>query len=291
MMDEDQDHFADYLELEHYIEDLQTEQAAHLPLNLTPEQARIYRMTVLFHSTSPAVSEASQPCPDFITTLQERLLSISQEVEAPDQKERPTQAHQTDQNETEHQQLAMQQQPSPAPKASTPSEHPRKARFMSRRKMLANGAVAAASLAVGIGAGTMMDKSQPPQPTTYKQEELIPTCATTWQFVAPLTQLTTQATKFSTDTITYYVRLNDDNDKDKEPVIAVSASCTHMGCTLRWDSKTGQFQCPCHGGLFDEYGLPAKESPLPYLKPLPCLKTKIEDGNVYVEVPTSQQAT
>lgn len=293
MMGEDQAHFADYLELERYVEDLQAEQAAHLPTNLTPEQARIYRMAVLFHSTSSEVSKAAQPHPDFMAALQERLLSVNQEVEPPTQQENSTQAHQTDQDKSENQQVAIQP-PQPEAEASAPPEPHRQARFVSRRSLLAGGATAAASLAVGIGIGTTMNQSQPSPPAAYKQEYLLPNGPTTWQLVAPLAQLTRQATKFSTDAITYYVRLNDDNDKDKdspnEPVIAISASCTHMGCTLCWQDKNQQFWCPCHGGLFDEYGLPAKESPIRYLKPLPCLRTKIENGNVYVEVPAVPSA-
>lgn len=283
-MGEDQEHVADSLELDHYVEALQAGQVAHLPTNLAPEQARVYRMAMLFHSTSPEMAGASQPHPDFMAALQERLLSISQEIESPTHQERSTQAHQTDQDESANQQAAVQQ-PSPASQASMPSERPRKARFVSRRRLLADGAVAAASLAVGISAGTMMNTSQSSQPAAYKQEELLPNGVTTWQLVAPLAQLTTQAAKFSTDAITYYVRLNDDKDAPKESVIAVSASCTHMGCTLKWDRNHQQFQCPCHGGLFDEYGQPAKESPVRYLKPLPSLQTKIENGNVYVKVP------
>jgi Rieske Fe-S protein len=299
MMGEDQEHFADYLELEHYIEDLQAEQTAHLPPNLTPEQAQVYRMAMLFHATSPEVSKASQPQPDFIADLQERLLAISQEVESPTQEERSAQTHQTDQAEDKNQQEQVSiQPPRPEAKASDPSEEqPRKAGFVSRRGLLAGGAAAAASLAVGIGAGTMLNKgkSEPAPPAAYKQEDLIPNGPTTWQFVAPLAQLSGQAIKFVTDAITGYIMLSDEATEDTHnshnaSVIALSAACTHMGCIVNWEDKHHHFQCPCHGGLFDEYGLPAKESPLRYLKPLPCLRTKIENGNVYVEVPASSSS-
>ncbi|HEY4033784.1 MAG TPA: Rieske 2Fe-2S domain-containing protein [Ktedonobacteraceae bacterium] len=296
MTGEDQEHFADYLELENYVEDLQAERAAHLPTNLTAEQARVYRMATLFHSTSPEVSKASQPRPEFIAALGERLLSISQEQEAEvsTQEEAPIPVHQMDQEQSKNQQAAIQQ-PWQDPEASTPPEHLRKTRSVSRRGLLAGGAAAAASLAVGIGAGTMMHQPQPPQPPSYKQENLIPSGPTTWLLVAPLAQLSTQAVKFATDAFIYYVRLNndddDDDDKNKDvphdPAIAVLATCTHMGCIVNWDGKNQQFQCPCHSGLFDEYGQPAKESPMRYLKPLPRLRTKIENGNVYIEVPAN----
>src|SRR5262249_48295715 len=161
--------------------------AAHLPTNLTPEHARVYRMAALFHSASP---KASQPRPEFIVALQERLLPISQEQEAevPAPEETPVSVSQTDQKQSEDQQAAIEQ-PSPAPKPTTPPNQVRKTRSVSRRALLTGGAAAAASLAVGIGAGTMMNKPQPQQPTAYKQEELIPLGPTTWLFVAPLAQL------------------------------------------------------------------------------------------------------
>jgi Rieske Fe-S protein len=287
MTGEDQEHFAEYLELENYIEDLQAERAARLPTNLAPEQARIYRMAALFRSASPEASKASEPRPEFITNLQERLLSINQEQEASvlTPAEAPVQANQTEQAQSNN------QQPAPTPQPPTPPEHPRRARSVSRRALLTGGAAAAASLAVGFGAGTLMDnKSHPQQPVaSYEQEELIPTGPTRWQFVAPLAQITSDAVKFATDTMIYYVKLNDHDSKDssEEPVLALLATCTHMGCIVNWDEEHEQFHCPCHGGLFDEYGQPAKESPMRYLKPLPCLRTKIENGNVYVEVPAS----
>lgn len=49
---------------------------------------------------------------------------------------------------------------------------------------------------------------------------------------------------------------------------ALSATCTHLGCTVRKEAATGGFVCPCHGSRFDGHGQvtsgPAKE-PLAYL--------------------------
>ena len=35
---------------------------------------------------------------------------------------------------------------------------------------------------------------------------------------------------------------------------ALSATCTHLGCQVRWDTDTANFRCPCHGGVFDAQG-------------------------------------
>jgi Rieske Fe-S protein len=35
---------------------------------------------------------------------------------------------------------------------------------------------------------------------------------------------------------------------------ALSATCTHLGCQVRWDAATKNFRCPCHGGVFDAQG-------------------------------------
>ena len=34
-------------------------------------------------------------------------------------------------------------------------------------------------------------------------------------------------------------------------LVALSAVCTHLTCTVRFDSETGTLFCPCHNGRFD----------------------------------------
>lgn len=34
----------------------------------------------------------------------------------------------------------------------------------------------------------------------------------------------------------------------------ISAVCTHLGCTVKRDPRTGGFDCPCHGSMFDARG-------------------------------------
>ena len=33
-------------------------------------------------------------------------------------------------------------------------------------------------------------------------------------------------------------------------MFALSARCTHLGCTLNYDAVSREFKCPCHGSIF-----------------------------------------
>src|SRR5260370_41578933 len=70
MSGEDQERVEDYLELEHFIEELQAGRAAHPPDGLTPSKARIYRMAALFRSASP---DEGTPRPEFAADLHAKL--------------------------------------------------------------------------------------------------------------------------------------------------------------------------------------------------------------------------
>ena len=42
--------------------------------------------------------------------------------------------------------------------------------------------------------------------------------------------------------------------RDGDQVKALSATCTHLGCQVRWDKEGKRFRCPCHGGAYDAQG-------------------------------------
>ena len=63
--------------------------------------------------------------------------------------------------------------------------------------------------------------------------------------------------------------------------IALSAICTHQGCTVAFDPAAHQMNCPCHGSLFDEAGQVVHG---PATLPLQSYTTVLEDGVVKITV-------
>lgn len=65
-------------------------------------------------------------------------------------------------------------------------------------------------------------------------------------------------------------------------VRALSATCTHLGCQVRWDGAASRFRCPCHGGVFDAHGR-VLSGPPP--RPLDGVEARIDsDGSVLVRL-------
>lgn len=305
MSGEDQERFEDYLELEQYIADLQAGRVAHPPENLTPSQARIYRMAALFRSGSP---DAATPRAEFVEELRARLLAMDPFAEEEDTQKRPVIGQMPEQ-------VLPPAQPKPEVPAApirpevtsmSPPERRGRPSRVSRRSLFSRGAVAAAaaSLTLGAGAGAAaMHMAQssaessetlatPTPPYPNGKVWLLPTNTPgmTWHYVTTLDQLGDEAIKFVTDGVVGFLIKNDGDDKtETDQIIAMSAACTHMGCIVKWDGASQHFRCPCHGGMFTEYGKPMKASPVRYLAPLPRLRVQVDQptGKIYVEVPKS----
>lgn len=64
--------------------------------------------------------------------------------------------------------------------------------------------------------------------------------------------------------------------------VALSRVCTHLGCTVNWDPNRQQFNCPCHGSLFDRTG---KVTRPPAPTALARFNTSVENGQIFVEAP------
>ena len=69
----------------------------------------------------------------------------------------------------------------------------------------------------------------------------------------------------------------------EDEVIAISASCTHLGCIVTWDEEQKIFKCPCHDGRYDVEGRVISGPPS---GPLRRHKSKIEDGTILLATET-----
>ena len=61
--------------------------------------------------------------------------------------------------------------------------------------------------------------------------------------------------------------------RDGDQVKALSATCTHLGCQVRWDHDAKKFRCPCHGGAYDAHGR-VIEGPPP--RPLDTIDVRVD---------------
>ncbi len=64
----------------------------------------------------------------------------------------------------------------------------------------------------------------------------------------------------------------------EEEVVALSAVCTHQGCTVRRESE--YLVCPCHGSTFTADAGEVVQGPAE--EPLPRVQVRIESGDVVV---------
>ncbi|MBM9605925.1 QcrA and Rieske domain-containing protein [Desulfopila inferna] len=65
--------------------------------------------------------------------------------------------------------------------------------------------------------------------------------------------------------------------------MAVSRTCTHLGCSVPWDEEKKQFVCPCHGSSFDRRGVVLTA---PATRPLDYYPLRIENGRIKVNAAT-----
>jgi quinol---cytochrome c reductase iron-sulfur subunit, bacillus type len=71
--------------------------------------------------------------------------------------------------------------------------------------------------------------------------------------------------------------------RDGDHVRALSATCTHLGCQVRWDRDRKRFLCPCHGGEYDAQGRVIAGPPP---RPLDTIEARVDaaDDSVLVRV-------
>ena len=93
-------------------------------------------------------------------------------------------------------------------------------------------------------------------------------------------------------TVAYFMEQRFYLSRVESGFLALYRSCTHVGCVVPWleDDPSednlapkGRFNCPCHGGIFDRYGVVRAGPPL---RPLDILPITIEKGELVVDTGT-----
>jgi nitrite reductase/ring-hydroxylating ferredoxin subunit len=144
---------------------------------------------------------------------------------------------------------------------------------VTRSRLLRIAGIWIAGLAGGFGLDRVWQRfrapEQPPSGFTLSGGR--------WYAVAQLADLTPGvATPVDAGAVPAFVL------RDEESVRALSRVCTHMGCLLNFDAGESEFQCPCHGAVFDVQGRPDPEYDKFSLPPLPALQVRVVRGTVFV---------
>jgi nitrite reductase/ring-hydroxylating ferredoxin subunit len=70
--------------------------------------------------------------------------------------------------------------------------------------------------------------------------------------------------------------------------IALSSTCPHLGCQVRWEAQNNRYFCPCHNGTFDPTGKGTGGPPGDAGLSLPRYALTVQDGSLYINVPAEQ---
>jgi len=62
--------------------------------------------------------------------------------------------------------------------------------------------------------------------------------------------------------------------------VALTAVCTHLGCTVQYEPQANRIHCACHGGVYDPRTGANVSGPPP--KPLKLFKVAVNDAGVLV---------
>jgi Rieske Fe-S protein len=70
--------------------------------------------------------------------------------------------------------------------------------------------------------------------------------------------------------------------------IALSSTCPHLGCQVRWEEQNDRYFCPCHNGTFDPDGKATGGPPGDAGQSLPRYGLTVDKGLLYILVPVEQ---
>jgi cytochrome b6-f complex iron-sulfur subunit len=72
---------------------------------------------------------------------------------------------------------------------------------------------------------------------------------------------------------------------NQDGVLALSRTCTHMGCKVPWNQSEACFHCPCHNSKFDRNGV---EFAGPAKRPLALVQLSVRANGDVVVTPDKQ---
>ncbi len=70
--------------------------------------------------------------------------------------------------------------------------------------------------------------------------------------------------------------------------IALSSTCPHLGCQVKWEGQNNRYFCPCHNGTFNPDGVATGGPPGDAGQSLPRYTLGVEKGLLYIFVPREQ---
>jgi len=112
-----------------------------------------------------------------------------------------------------------------------------------------------------------------------------------WQFVAEVDGIEVgEAIRYrgpSGETINITRMSRDGGASD---FIALSSTCPHLGCQVRWEAQNNRFFCPCHNGVFDPSGKATGGPPGEAGQSLGRYELRVENGILHIAVPPPQFA-
>lgn len=74
-------------------------------------------------------------------------------------------------------------------------------------------------------------------------------------------------------------------DGGSDDFIALSSTCPHLGCQVRWEAQNDRFFCPCHNGVFDPSGVATAGPPGEAGQSLPRYELEVRNGLLHIAVP------
>ena len=72
--------------------------------------------------------------------------------------------------------------------------------------------------------------------------------------------------------------------REAHDFVALSSTCPHLGCRVRWEPRNERYFCPCHNGVFDAAGAGIGGPPGDAGQSLLRYPLTVRGGLIFVEV-------